>query len=85
MDNPVNEVDPGGKMCFYFSNEALDDLALDYLVWGLELGIVALFLAIIDPFAAAIIGALALMLTFEGGVFLWYFDKYYPNGAYICF
>jgi len=79
-------VDPTGRECYYFSNQALDIIAWGDIAIGTEVGIISLFLdaTIIDLPVGALMGTSSLLLIFVGSFLLWYFDKYFPNGGVLC-
>ena len=89
-DDPVNVTDPSGMStkydCFFLTN-----LELDLIAWSIILGsgvvmALSLFLdgTIIGLPAGAVLGALGFAEHVSGWFYLWYFDKYFPNGAWVC-
>jgi len=86
-DNVPNMlVDPSGRECYYFSNQALDIIAWVDIAIGTEVGIISLFLdaTIVGLPVGALMGTSSLLLIFVGSFLLWYFDKYFPNGGVLC-
>jgi len=72
--------------CVYIPNWALEDYAWFVIIVGGVTATVGLFLdaTIIGLPAGAVLGALGIWTGVEGTWFLWYVDKYYPDGGYIC-
>jgi hypothetical protein len=72
--------------CYYIPNWALDAYAYLIIIEGGVEATAALFISgtIIGLPAGAVLGALGIWTGLTGGFLLWYFDKYYPNGVWIC-
>lgn len=76
----------GAWWCYYIPNWALDAYAYLIIIEGGVEATAALFISgtIIGLPAGAVLGALGIWTGLTGGFLLWYFDKYYPNGVWIC-
>lgn len=72
--------------CFYIPNWALDAYAYYVIVAGGVTATVSLFVdaTILGLPAGAVLGVLGIWVGITGGFLLWYFDKYYPDGAWVC-
>ena len=89
-DDPVNFTDPSGMssddFCFFLTNAELDDLAFAIIIGGLAVIILSVPVdgTIIGLPAGLALAALGAAEHASGWYYLWYFDKFYPNGAWIC-
>ena len=72
--------------CVYIPNWALEDYAWFVIIVGGVTATVGLFAdaTIIGLPAGAVLGALGIWTGVTGTWFLWYVDKYYPDGGNIC-
>jgi hypothetical protein len=72
--------------CYYFPNWALDAFAWYVIIEGGILATVSLFVdvTVLGLPLGIVLGVLGIWVGVTGGFLLWYFDKYYPNGAWIC-
>lgn len=72
--------------CYYLPNWALDAYAWIIIIEGGVLATASLFIdaTVVGIPLGAVLGALGIWVGATGGFLLWYFDKYYPNGAWIC-
>jgi hypothetical protein len=72
--------------CGYFSNWELDAMAWYVIVVGGVTGVVGSFVSatIFGLPLGALMVAAGFAYATTGGFMLWYFDKYYPYGMWIC-
>jgi hypothetical protein len=72
--------------CYYVPNWALDAFAWYIIIVGGVAATASLFLdvTVIGIPLGIVLGVLGIWVGVTGGFLLWYFDKYYPNGAWIC-
>ncbi len=73
--------------CAYLPNWALDAYAWYVIIVGGAEVSISLFLdvTVVGIPLGAVVGFLGLWTGLYGGGLLWYFDKYYPNGVWICY
>jgi hypothetical protein len=72
--------------CGYLPNWVLEAYAIEIIILGGVVAIVGGFidLTIVGIPLGAVLNALGVAYGITGGLLLWYFDKYYPNGAWLC-
>jgi hypothetical protein len=72
--------------CVYLPNWALDAYAWYIIISGGVFATASLFLdvTVIGIPLGIVLGVLGIWEGVTGGFLLWYFDKYYPNGVWIC-
>jgi hypothetical protein len=72
--------------CGYLPNWLLEAFAWQVIIVGGVVGIIGGFidLTIVGIPLGAVLNAFGIAYGLTGGFLLWYFDKYYPNGAWRC-
>lgn len=73
--------------CTYVPNWALDWFAYLVIIEGGVLATAGLFVdaTIVGIPAGVVLSALGIWWGISGGALLWYFDRYYPDGAVVCY
>jgi hypothetical protein len=73
--------------CYWMPNWALDTYAWIIIIYGGIYATASFFVdvTVIGIPLGAVIGALGIWTGVTGYWLLWYFDKYYPNGGWVCF
>ena len=72
--------------CAYLPNWALDAYAWYVIIVGGAEMTISLFLdvTVVGIPLGVVVGVLGIWTGLYGGGLLWFFDKYYPNGVWIC-